>query len=133
MAGSTPAPDDVNLLSAKIQDFGERPIAFSKLPNSYDPKNKYYNLENIAIATRKINEIFEDKNLSLGEQSDNLAMIYDDLNKLNPELVRNLELDSFYNKLEAYKKNDMDAVTFEDLKIGWQTERKKRLNLPNFI
>ena len=130
LAGSNPAPDDVNLLSAKIQDFGERPIAFSKLPNSYDPKNKYYNLENIAIATRKINEIFEDKNLSLGEQSDNLAMIYDDLNKLNPELVRNLELDSFYNKLEAYKKNDMDAVTFEDLKIGWQTERKKRLNLP---
>ena len=86
-----------------MADISARPMSFFKLPNDYDPKNKYFNQENINLATSRINEIFDDKSLSLGEQADNLNLMYEDLIKLTPDLPRELELDSFYQKFKAHK------------------------------
>ena len=126
IAGTNPTPNAVDLKSQFMADISARPMSFFKLPNDYDPKNKYFNQENINLATSRINEIFDDKSLSLGEQADNLNLMYEDLIKLNPDLPRELELDSFYQKFKAHKKNDMDALTFEDIKIGWQTRLKNK-------
>jgi hypothetical protein len=126
IAGTNPTPNAVDLTTNFMADISARPMSFFKLPNDYDPKNKYFNQENINLATSRINDIFDDKSLSLGEQADNLNLMYEDLIKLNPDLPRELELDSFYQKFKAHKKNDMDALTFEDIKIGWQTRLKNK-------